>query len=264
MRPLPTVLARSRLGRVGCRTASLVALCSTLAGCTGAADVPATPDLTSYQREFDFPTAVLDQTTVGQTLMEMPSLRLLSAGFRAAGYTTGGVDNADNQASASAGSRFDIQGSIKVTIRCPGGLEVPAYGQNGTVNLTLGVQDNLIKRGVAMMADNCVLRGDAYGTPVRVTIDGPIYMDLGRDLGLRQRWSGLLLMLITGTIDIEGLGVLEGLAARWTNDKLEYLYRVPNDGGVAIAAITDQGMISIKDSMVTWGCSDGQACGEIL
>jgi hypothetical protein len=248
--------------RAAWQVACVLGLCSTLLACTGAADVPATPDLTTLQNEFDNPTAELDQTSVGETLMEMPSLRQLSTGFRAAGYTTEGVNRADGEASASAGSRLRVQGSINVTVRCPGELDVPAFGQNGTVNLVLGVQDNLIKRGIAMRANECVLRGDAIGTPIRVTIDGPIYMDLGRDLGLRQRWSGRLLMLVAGTIDVGGL-VLENLAARWTDDRLEYLYRLPNDGGWVIAVITDQGMITIKDRKVTWGCSDGQACGEL-
>jgi len=262
MRPL-----ESRRSTSFCRTAghvaSLLGLCTTLVACTGAADVPATPDLTTIQNQFEHPTAKLDETTVGQTLLEMPSLKDLSAGFRAAGYTTEGVNHADSEASTSAGSRLRIQGSIRVTVRCPGELDVPSYGANGTVDLVLGVQENLIKRGIAMRAHDCVLRGNVAGTAVRVAIDGPIYMDLGRDLGLRQRWSGRLLMLVAGTLDIGGF-VVENLVGRWTEDQFEYLYQLPETGEWVIAMITDQGMISIKDRDVTWGCSDGQTCGELL
>src|SRR6185369_17011212 len=103
----------------------------------------------------------------------------------------------------SSGSRLNIQGSIQVTVRCPGGLDVPEYGSNGTLSLTLGVQKNLIKRGIKLDANACVLRGDAFGTPIRAVLDGPVYMDLGRDIGLRQRWSGRLLTLVAGTLDVE-------------------------------------------------------------
>lgn len=256
-------LAGSRTRRAGLQVASLLGLCSTLGACTGAADIPATPDLTSLQRQFENPTAELDETQAGQALNEMPNLHQLAAGFRAAGFTTDGVNDADDEASANVGSRFRVQGSIKVTIRCPGELDVPSFGQNGTVNLTLGVQENLIKRGIAMTANDCVLRGTALGTPVRVAIDGPMYMDLGRDLGLRQRWSGRLLMLIAGKIEIGGLE-LENLAARWTDDQLEYLFRLPEDeNSWVVAVVTADGTISVKSKGTTYGCSDGQACGSL-
>jgi hypothetical protein len=84
-------------------------------------------------------------------------------------------------------------------------------------------------------------------------------MDLGRDLGLRQRWVGRLLMLITGTIDIDGLE-LDNLAARFTRDNFEYLFRLPNEDTWVIAAVTTDGAVSIRDSKGTWSCPDGQAC----
>lgn len=243
------------------RAIALLGLCSTLLACGGAATIPDTPDLSELQDEFKNPTAALDETTAGQALLQMPSLRQLQAGFRAAGGTTDNIDAANDQAASGSGSRLNIQGSIKVTVRCPGALDVPSYGSNGTIDLTIGVERNLIKRGVGMMANECVLHGDAYGMPVKVTIDGPILMDLGRDLGLRQRWVGRLLMLVVGTIDIDGL-VLDNLAARWTSDTFEYLYRLPDSqgGGWVIAAVTSDGTVSIRDREVTWSCPDGTTC----
>jgi len=245
---------------VWCRPTLLLGLCSALLACSGGAAIPNTPDLSQLQSEFQNPTAALDRTSVGEALGQMPSLRQLSAGFRAAGSTTDSLDTADEQAASGSGSRLNIQGSIKVTVRCPGELEVPSYGSNGTVDMTIGVEKNLIKRGIGMRANACVMRGDAYGTPVRVQIDGPIYMDLGRDLGLRQRWVGRLLMLVAGTIDIEGVGVVDNLAARWTNDTFEYLYNWPEGNGWVIAAITSQGAVSVRDSQTTWSCPDGATC----
>jgi len=240
------------------RLTLLAVVCSTLLAC-GGADIPNTPDLSTLQGEFEHPTAVLDETSVGEALLQMPSLRQLAAGFRAAGTTTDNVNTADEQAASGAGSRLNIQGSIKVNVRCPGGLDERSFGPNGSIDLTIGVERNLIKRGIAMMAHDCVMRGDVLGTPVRVAIDGPIYMDLGRDLGLRQRWVGRLLMLITGSIDIEGLAV-ENLAARWTSDTFEYLFRIPSEDTWVIAAMGADGTVSVRDSQQTWSCPDGSTC----
>jgi hypothetical protein len=243
-----------------CRLLLLIGIGATALAC-GPADIPETPDLSKLESDFNTPTAVLDQTGVGEALLQMPSLRQLSAGFRAAGSTTDGIDAADQQAASGSGSRLNIQGSIKVNVRCPGGLDVPELGSNGSIDLTLGVEKNLIKRGVRMMANACVMRGSVLGTPVRVEIDGPILMDLGGDLGLRQRWVGRLLMLITGTIDIEGV-TLDNLAARWNSDTFEYLFRLPNEKTWVIASVTADGAISVRDSQTTWSCPDGSTCSS--
>ncbi len=240
------------------RSLLLLGVCATALAC-GPADVPETPDLSTWEGDFENPTAVLDQTSVSQALRDMPSLGQLAAGFRAAGGTTDSIDTADQQAASGSGSRLNIQGSIKVNVRCPGGLDVPAFGSNGNIDLTLGVEKNLIKRGVAMRANDCVMRGNVFGTPVRVEIDGPMLMDLGRDLGLRQRWVGRLLMVIVGTIDIEGLK-LDNLAARWDKETFEYLFRLPSDNTWVIASVAADGAISVRDSKTTWSCPDGTSC----
>jgi hypothetical protein len=253
----------SWLLRAGCqRGAALLGLCSALLACSGRADIPDTPDLSVMQGQFEHPTAVLDETTVAETLHEIPSLRNLAAAFRAAGAnTTRGVQTAGNE--AKPGSRLNIQGSIHVTVRCPGDLDVPAFGQSGTLSMTLGVQKNLIKRGIRLDASGCVMRGSALGIPIRVEVDGPVYIDLGRDVGLGQGFSGRILIYIAGTLDAGGL-VLDDLAARVMSERVEYLFRLPNDPDNAwvIASMTEDGNISIQDSQTTWGCSDGQACAR--
>lgn len=239
----------------------LLVLCSALLACSGRADIPDTPDLSVMQGQFEHPTAVLNETTVAETLQEIPSLRNLAAAFRATGAnTTGGVKTAGS--GASPGSRFNIQGSIHATVRCPGDLDVPAFGQNGTLSMTLGVEKNLIKRGIRLDASACVMRGYALGTPIRVEVDGPVYVDFGRDIGLGQGFSGRILVYVAGTLDAGGL-VLDDLAARVTSERIEYLFRFPNDPNAwVVASMTEDGNISIKDSLSTWGCSDGQACAR--
>ena len=56
-----------------------------LTACSGAAEIPDTPDLTALQVEYDNPSATLDATTVQETLEEIPPLDALAAGFRASG-----------------------------------------------------------------------------------------------------------------------------------------------------------------------------------
>jgi len=231
-----------------------------LVACSGAADVPDTPDLRELAAQYEHPTAALDQTTVVSTLAQMPNLSELVAAFRAAGYATDGVNASSQDATNGSTSNLRFQGGIHVTIRCPGELADPNYDANGSLSLTLGVQENLIKRGIGGTADHCVLRGVQLGQPIRVEIDGPFSLDLGKDLGLRQRWSGRLLMYMSGTISTPNL-TLTRLSARWDQDQLEYLYQ-GTDGRTVIAVVTAQGQISIEDSGGKWGCSDNQTCAR--
>jgi hypothetical protein len=231
-----------------------------LAACGGAAEVPATPNLTELDGEYEHPTGLLDLTSVNDVLAEMPSLGRLASGFRATGYMTRGVDEAGST-SRKKESSLRLQGSIRVGLRCPGDAADPVYDAdtNGTVALTIGVEDNAIKSGVGGRADGCVLRGDVAGTPMRVEVDGPIAFDLGGDVSLRQRWSGRLLMRIDGTITIGDLE-LSSLSARFTSTKFEYLFVLPGEErNWIIAQLTDEG-ISIRDREQTWVCPDGQPC----
>jgi hypothetical protein len=229
-----------------------------LAACTGAADIPDTPDLRKLAAQYEHPTATLDQTTVVSTLGQMPKLSELVAAFRAAGYTTDAVNTSSEDATTGSTRNLRFQGGIHVTIRCPGELADPSYDANGSISLTLGVEENLIKRGIGGTADHCVLRGVQLGQPIRVEIDGPFSLDLGRDIGLRQRWSGRLLMYMSGTISTPNL-TLTRLSARWDEDKLEYLYE-GTDGRTVVAVVTAEGKISIEDSGGEWGCTDNQTC----
>jgi hypothetical protein len=227
-------------------------------GCSGAAEVPDTPDLTVLDHEYNSPSAVIDPTEIDQVLADLPELRRIASGFRATGYTTRGVDEAED--SSQEDETLRVQGSVRVTIRCPGELDDPVYdaNANGSLSLTIGVENSHIRRGIGGRATNCVLRGDDDGLPVRVSVDGPFAFDLGRDLSIRDRWSGRLLMLISGTIHIGDLE-LKNLSARWKSDKFEYLFVLPNDDWI-IAQLTQDG-ISIRDKERTWVCPDGQPCG---
>lgn len=241
---------------------SLIALCSSLVACGGAAEIPDIPDLRGLQSRYDNPTAVLeDEAAAAAALGEMPSLHELAAGFHAADYVQTGVEQGGGEAAQGSSGRFNIQGSINVNVRCPGDTAEPAYGANGTLALTIAVERNLIKRSIGGQATHCVLRGDLLGYPVRVEIEGPLAIDFGKDIGLRNRGAKQLLMNLSGSLKIGGYEV-KNLSARWTEERLEYLFVMSDDNWV-VAVVEADGTISIKDKDSIWGCSDGQQCSKL-
>lgn len=237
-----------------------IALALALSACGGPAEVPDTPDLTGIIHDYDNPTAVLDPASADSALAEMPQLGRLAAGLRASGYATNTVDEAGRSSSRKdEDNALDIQGTIRVNIRCPGELDDPVYDAdtNGTLDVTIGVDESRIRRGVRGRATNCVLRANDDGTPVRVSIDGGFAFDLGRDLSIRERWSGELLMVIYGDIRIGDLE-LRNLSARWNAERFEYLF-VISDGEWVIARLSSDG-ITIEDRDTVWFCPAGQSC----
>jgi hypothetical protein len=264
-----TISIRSKVRASAMRSNVLSAIlfAASLCACSGAAEVPATPDMSELREAYEFPTADLDTTTANEVLDQLPRLEDLVAGFRAARYTTNGVDegSSSNEKSESA---LRVQGSIRVTLRCPGEEEDPVFdaATNGSISMTLAVENNRIKSSVRALAAACVLRGELASLPIRVGVDGPIDFDLGGDVGLRDKWSGQLLMAVRGTLDIEGY-VLEDLSALWTGERLEYLFERPNQRDTVVAELRtlasgDPG-IGLRDRTRIWGCrQDGSGCVE--
>jgi hypothetical protein len=232
-----------------------------LTACSGAAEIPDIPDLAVLREQYQRPTGVLDLDNVNETLAQMPELGRLSAGFRSTGYATRGVDEAGS-ASEKNEESLRVQGSIRVTMRCPGDLSEPAYdaATNGSLALTIAVERSHIKRTIGGRADGCVLRAMLGDTPLTVEIDGPFAFDLGGDVSLRNRWAGQLLMQIRGRIRIGDELELSNLSARWTSEKFEYLFVLPDEENWVIAEVTDEG-IAIRDSEQIWFCPSGEPCG---
>jgi hypothetical protein len=232
---------------------------SLLWACSGPAEIPDTPDLSELDARYDEPTAALDAPAVGNVLDRMPRLRDLATGFRAAGYATDGVDRAGESAEERRGVGMRIQGSVRVTLRCPGEGRVYDEDVNGKIELTIAVAESRIQRAVGGMATRCVLLGGEGVIPVRVEVHGPFAFDLGRDLGLRERFAGRLLMSLGGEIHV-GDAVYRNLSARWTNTQLEYLYEL-EDGTTVVAELGLAG-IRVRDRDTVWGCLGGEQCEE--
>jgi len=239
-------------------TPFLIGVSASLCACGGDAAIAYSPDLRPLQESYDRPTAVLDAPAAGESLRLMPSIRLLALGFRAAGYATRGADDAGETASPSDDG-LRVQGTVLVTLRCPGQFREPVFDEstNGTFSLAIGIENSRIRRGISASATNCVLRGSADGLPVPVEVDGPVEFDFGRDLALKERFTGQLLMQLSGAIDING-SRFEGLSARWTSDHFEYLFELP-DGTTVVAELSDQG-VGVRDRDATYTCPDELTC----
>ena len=176
MSPAPSIWSNVR-GPTMRATLSSIALAFSLSACGGPADVPDTPDLSGVIEQYRNPTAVLDPASADSALAEMPQLGRLAAGLRASGYATNTVDEAGRSSSRKDEDKaLDIQGTIRVNIRCPGELDDPLYDAdtNGTLDVTIGVDESRVRRGVRGRATNCVLRADDDSPPDhRVDVPNP-------------------------------------------------------------------------------------------
>ena len=254
----------ARTSAMSSNIAFWIVLAAGVSACSGASEIPDTPDLSGLIESYIHPTADLDATTAREVIEELPPLEELAAGFHAARYATNGVNEGGESSEKDSDNALRVQGSIRVTLRCPGEGDDPVFdaSTNGSISMTLAVEENRIKRGVRALAAACRLRGELASLPIRVAVDGPVLFDLGGDVGLRDRWSGELLMSIEGSLDIEGL-ILENLSARWNGDRLEHLFRRPLDGKTVVAelrTLAGERGIALRDSTRTWSCLDGQEC----
>jgi hypothetical protein len=227
--------------------------------CSGAADIPSTPDLSTLRARYDSPTAMLDTTKAADLISQAPPMSQLAAAFRTTTIAADRAGHAGDGAASQSSSKIRIQGSIRVNLRCPGELAGPVYDAqtNGSISLTLAVADNHILRYVGGEAAGCVLRGDLADTSVRVGLDGPIDFDLGKDLGFREGWAGELLVRVQGELTINALS-FRNLSARFTDSHFESLFTL-SDGSYAVLEVAESGII-IRDQRGTWFCVDAQSC----
>jgi len=241
----------------------LGALSCVAIGCSGPAEIPATPDLSALRARYDSPSALIDfASDASDLLAEAPPLERLAAAFRALRVATDGVDEASADATPP-NSSIRVQGSIHVTVRCPGAEASPVYdpATNGTISLTLAVAENAIRRDIGGLASQCVLRGvvPVVDLPFRVGINGVIALDLGRDLSFRNRWTGKLLLSLDGVFDVEGLEMTNP-TARFDDGQFEHLFQ-RRDGSTVILSLSRDG-IRLRDRDGYWFCSDRQSCAR--
>jgi hypothetical protein len=237
---------------------SLLPLAAT--GCSGAADIPATPDLSGLIANYNQPdgqvNASLARTVVSDTPPE------LEAALRATGVIASSVNDASTDTTPNKGSGVRLQGSINVDLRCPGALNNPVYdpATNGTASLTFAIADTKIKRTFGGVADHCVLSSMVAGTSVRTQLDGNIAFDMGNDIGIGQHWSGTLLAYLPGQLEVAGY-TFTSVSARFTSDQLEHLVRL-DDGTFVILTFNSTG-VTVRDKDGTWLCpSDGSTCTQ--
>jgi hypothetical protein len=240
----------------------LGALSGLAVGCSGAADIPNTPDLSALRARYEAPSAEIDMEAAEEVLTEVPALDKLAAAFRSLRVAADGVDNASG-GGHKATSNIKVQGGIHVTVRCPGQGDTPVYdaATNGTVSLTIAVAENSIRRDVGGEASHCLARATipVVNIPLMIGFNGPIAFDLGHDISLGDRWSGELLMSLGGRLDIEELA-FDALTARFDDNRFEYLFQ-RRDGSTVVLSLSPDG-VRLRDRTGFWFCSDPKSCAH--
>jgi hypothetical protein len=226
-------------------------------GCSGAANVPDTPDFAGLRAQYDQPSGTVDETTVLEVLemADMTDLENLAAGLSSLQLASDGVGEASEAAGAKTGSGIDLQGSITVNVRCPGELDEPVYdaAQNGSLSLTIAVESTRILRSIAGTASNCRAHPSFFGRTVRAAINGPFAFDLGGDIALGQRGSDTLLFSLGGEIIIEDTP-FAGITGRLRPNSFESLFTLP-DGNTVVLVVLAEGVIGVRDHDGTWSCN---------
>src|SRR5262245_13598177 len=93
------------------------------AACSGPAPIPATPDLSEVRASFEQDRlGMLDTTKAQEAIAQSPPLTQLKAAFEATTIVADSAGHAGDEAAPQSSSRIRIQGSVRVTMRCPGEL----------------------------------------------------------------------------------------------------------------------------------------------
>ncbi|HEY3496855.1 MAG TPA: hypothetical protein VGK73_19285 [Polyangiaceae bacterium] len=236
------------------RSLPLLGLTLITAGCSGRAAVPDTPDLAALRAEYEHPNAELDETSVREMLETAPDVQTFLAGLSSLELASTGVNEASASAGQKSGAGINLQGSIEIEARCPGDFDDPVYdaSRNGSIGLTLAVENTRILRGIYGHASNCVARRTYFDTTVRVSLDGPFSIDLGGDIDLRQPTLRRLLFALGGEITI-GDTSFTGVSGRITGDSVESLFTLPDDSTVVLLVLA-AGVIGVRDQEGTWAC----------
>jgi hypothetical protein len=222
--------------------------------CAGPTEVPDTPDMRALLAEYQEPNATLDAETVAEAIATAPNIQTLAAGFNAVTAVQPGIDAANAGLERRSDAAVRIQGSLRVTVTCPGDGEEPTLdaAENGTILLTLGVEETQILRGVSATANGCRARPSFAGFGVRVFIDGPIEIDLGKNLG---RGEGALQLLISLRGEVRfGDTTFESVSGRFTQEGFESLF-VLQDGSTVVLVAQGDGVVGIRDAQGFWSCS---------
>jgi hypothetical protein len=233
----------------------------TTLACSGAADVPGVPNLESLIARYEQPDAALDISELPAALRALPPLDEIAAGFAAAETSLGEVKEDTAPAAQQSGFGVRLQGSINITVRCPGdlGQAVLDPAVNGSLVFTLAVAESRIHRTAGGRANACVLRGTLGDQTARVVLDGDFAIDMGGDIGFRQPWPGPLLFVIGGQIEIAGHS-FNNISGRFKDGKLEHLFSRA-DGKTFVATLGASGF-TIRDRDGIWLCADVDTCAR--
>jgi hypothetical protein len=223
-------------------------------GCAGPAEVPDTPDLRELLSEYQQPSATLDKQTVTDAFASAPNIQTLAAGFTTVSAATPSINAANDKLERRSDSALRVQGSMRITLTCPGDGPEPTLdaAKNGSIVLTLGVEETRILRGIGATANQCLARPAFLGHSVRVSLDGPIAIDLGKNLGEGDGAIELLISLL-GEVQL-GDTVFRSINGRFTREGFESLF-VLQDGSTIVLTAKGDGRVGVRDQQGFWNCS---------
>jgi hypothetical protein len=219
--------------------------------------VPAVPDLSSLQAEYDQPSARIDPTAVREALLRVPELKGLAATFERTQTLVDRAVAAGDTADDQAGGAIELRGGLNVTVDCPGDSNAPV-DDPGTLSLQFAVKRSRIKGSFWGLADHCIFAATVDDLPVRAEMDGDLAMDIGEDVPLGEEWSGSRLLLsLIGPLTLQGV-TFEGVSVRLIGGRFEYLR---SDTGGSIVLFSTNSGLGVRDSEQTWYCgTDYSGC----
>jgi hypothetical protein len=235
---------------------AFAALALVSGACSGPAEIPSTPDLAELQASYNAPSATLDKDTAREALDTYPDLVTLAGGFQSMGLARAGASDASRKTDESSGSGVDLQGSLRVTVRCPGELGNPVYDErvNGSIGITIGLDRSRVLRGIAGQASNCLAHEEFAGLPFRVRLDGPFTLDLGGNLRMNQLGAADLLVSLQGAISINDIEFSSLTGRLSSTGGFETLWVLASGSTVVLNVGTD-GSVGVRDSRGNWFCA---------
>jgi len=242
-----------------------------LSACVALPDPPELTDLSYLTESFEEPDGKLPDDEGTQEVLEAVS-DYLSVAYNLDGLallTTAMYDTSQALDDALPPS-VKAQGKIDAELACPGDpSEAGDDTDNGTLNVTMGIFNSRIQRGVAGSARNCRFVS-MRGRQRTVTFSAEIQADFGRDIELGEEPKGFLTVQLTDleVENDEGLSV-SGLQDAYNfrvvnNDSIEILVDpvelgLEDYGSVVLISYSD-GSTGLRDARGEWHCTQDGPC----
>jgi hypothetical protein len=259
------------------RSLATCALCAALVlggACVELPEPPRTEDLSGLAQSYDEPTARLPED-VTQELLQV-ARPYLDVARRLDGLSL--IQTTVAEASAALDSSIDlgsvtIQGSVRAQLSCPGheAIATDDSARNGVIDVTMGVEETRIQRGLEGAAVDCEFVAVRFGEMDEVTFSADFVADLGETLAIGDEPSTLLTVRLS---DLEVMSELTDDALAIPNDGYDFrvteeqsievlldprVIGLRNLGTIVLISHLD-GSIGLRERRGEWRCPSGGGC----